>query len=91
MQAPGGPDEDASSDFKYGGWSAPYYDEVVDEVLEKQKKKTADLLVGRKTFEIFASFWPEHEDIWPGINDMTKHVMSNTMTKGEVATGTIGS
>ncbi len=79
MQAPGGSEED----FKYGGWSAPYFDEVVDKVLEEQKKKPADLLLGRKTFEIFASFWPEHEDIWPGINDMTKYVMSNTMTKSD--------
>ena len=68
MQAPGGGEED----FKYGGWSAPYFDEVVHKVLEEQQKKPADLLLGRKTFEIFASFWPEHEDIWPGINDMTK-------------------
>ena len=79
MQAPGGGEED----FKYGGWSAPYFDEVVDKVLEEQQKKPADLLLGRKTFEIFASFWPEHEDIWPGINDMTKYVMSNTMTKSD--------
>ena len=79
MQAPGGGEED----FKYGGWSAPYFDEVVDKVLEKQQKKPADLLLGRKTFEIFASFWPEHEDIWPGINDMTKYVMSNTTTKSD--------
>ena len=79
MQAPGGGEEV----FKYGGWSAPYFDEVVDKVLEKQQKKPADLLLGRKTFEIFASFWPEHEDIWPGINDMTKYVMSNTLTKSD--------
>ena len=79
MQAPGGGEEV----FKYGGWSAPYFDEVVDKLLEGQQKKPADLLLGRKTFEIFASFWPEHEDIWPGINDMTKYVMSNTMTKSD--------
>ena len=79
MQAPGGGEED----FKYGGWSAPYFDEVVDKVLEEQQKKPADLLLGRKTFEIFASFWPEHEDIWPGINDMTKYVMSNTLTASD--------
>ena len=79
MQAPGGGEED----FKYSGWSAPYFDEVVDKVLEKQQKKPADLLLGRKTFEIFASFWPEHEDIWPGINDMTKYVMSNTLTASD--------
>ena len=79
MQAPGGGEEA----FQYGGWSAPYFDEVVDKVLEKQQKKPADLLLGRKTFEIFASFWPEHEDIWPGINDMTKYVMSNTLTASD--------
>jgi len=79
MQAPGGGEEA----FKYGGWSAPYFDEVVDKVLEKQQKKPADLLLGRKTFEIFASFWPEHEDIWPGINNMTKYVMSNIIEKSD--------
>jgi len=79
MQAPGGLEEG----FKYGGWSAPYFGEVVDSVLEKQKEKPADLLLGRKTFEIFASYWPEHADIWPGINDVTKYVMSNTMEKSD--------
>jgi len=79
MQSPGGSEDD----FKYGGWSAPYFDEVVDKTLEKQQKKPAHLLLGRKTFEIFASFFPEHEDIWPGINDLTKYVMSNTMTKSD--------
>jgi dihydrofolate reductase len=79
MQAPGGGEEA----FKFGGWSAPYFDEVVDKVLEKQQQKPANLLLGRKTFEMFASFWPEHEDIWPGINDMTKYVMSNTMTTSD--------
>ena len=81
MQAPGGPEEDTSGVFKFGGWSAPYFDEVVDRVIEEQKRKPSALLLGRKTFEIFASFWPDHEDIWPGINDMTKYVMSNTMSK----------
>ena len=59
-------------------WVAPYFDDASGKVMEKQMKP-ADLLLGRKTFEIFASFWPEHEDIWPGINDMTKYVMSNTI------------
>ncbi|HLO34082.1 MAG TPA: dihydrofolate reductase family protein [Anaerolineales bacterium] len=77
MQAPGGSEED----FKYGGWSAPYYDEALDEIAEKQKQPAKDLLLGRKTFEIFASFFPEHEDIWPGVNDATKYVLSKTMKK----------
>jgi dihydrofolate reductase len=82
MQAPGGPDEDTSGDFKYGGWTAPYGDEVFAKVLEKQMKP-ADLLLGRKTFEIFANYWPEHEYGWPGINDVTKYVMSGRMKKSD--------
>ena len=82
MQAPGGPDEDTSGDFKYGGWVVPYFDEVIGKIMEKQMKP-ADLLLGRKTFEIFASYWPDHADIWPGINDVTKYVMSETMVKSD--------
>ena len=85
MQAPGGPDEDTSSGFKYGGWTAPYFyeaDEAAGEFMAKQMK-SADLLLGRKTFEIFAAYWPEHADYWPGINDVTKYVMSNTMDKSD--------
>jgi dihydrofolate reductase len=85
MQAPGGPEEDTSSGFKYGGWTAPYFyeaDEAAGEFMEKQMKP-ADLLLGRKTFEIFASYWPEHADFWPGINDVTKYVMSKTIKKSD--------
>lgn len=77
MQAPGGPEEDTSSNFKYGGWVAPYFDEVVDKVMEKQLKP-ADLLLGRKTFEIFEDYWPQHAANWPGINEVTKYVVSGT-------------
>lgn len=82
MQAPGGPEEDTSGGFKYGGWTTSYGDEVFAKALEKQMKP-ADLLLGRKTFEIFASYWPDHENGWPGINDVTKYVMSNTMQKSD--------
>jgi dihydrofolate reductase len=82
MQAPGGPEEDTSGGFKYGGWVAPYFDNVAGKVMEKQMKP-ADLLLGRKTFEIFANYWPEHENTWPGINDVTKYVMSRTMKKSD--------
>ncbi len=82
MQAPGGPGEDASGGFQYGGWSAPYGDEVFNKVLQKQMEP-ADILLGRKTFEIFAAYWPQHADYWPGINDVTKYVLSSTMTKSE--------
>ena len=85
MQAPGGPEEDTSSGFKYGGWTAPYFyeaDEAAGEFMEKQMK-SADLLLGRKTFEIFAAYWPKHADYWPGINEVTKYVMSNTKDKSD--------
>jgi len=80
MQAPGGPEEDISDGFKYGGWSAPYFDEEAGKAMAGQMKP-ADLLLGRKTFDIFASYWPEHADVWPSINDVTKYVMSNSMNK----------
>ena len=82
MKAPGGPKEDRSGGFKYGGWVASYGDEVFGKALEKEMRP-ADLLLGRKTFEIFAGYWPEHEKGWPGINDVTKYVMSRTMKKSD--------
>jgi dihydrofolate reductase len=85
MQAPGRPDEDSSDGFKYGGWTAPYFveaDEAAGEFLQKYVK-SADLLLGRTTFGFFASYFPEHADVWPGINDVTKYVMSNTMHKSD--------
>jgi len=81
MQAPGGPDEDVSNGFKYGGWTAPYFaeaDKAAGELMQKQMR-SADLLLGRKTFEIFASYWPRHADMWPGINDVTKYAVSTTL------------
>jgi len=82
MQAPGGPEEDTSGGFKYGGWTASYGDEVFGLVMEKEMQP-ADLLLGRKTFEIFAGYWPEHENGWPGINEVTKYVLSGTMKKSD--------
>lgn len=82
MQAPGGPEEDTSGDFKYGGWTAPYFDEAAGEVMAKQMRP-ADLLLGRKTFDIFAGYWPQHTDMWPGINDVTKYVVSNTINESD--------
>jgi len=82
MQAPGEPEEDTSGGFEYGGWVAPYFDKASGQEMEKQLKP-ADLLLGRKTFEIFASYWPEHPNIWPGINDVTKYVLSGTLTTSD--------
>lgn len=77
MQAPGGPKEDDSEGFKYGGWTAPYEDDLSGEAWKKQVKAT-DLLLGRNTFDIFEGYWPEHAVNWPGINDVIKYVLSGT-------------
>src|SRR5205085_1386266 len=81
MQAPGGPEEDTSGDFKFGGWTVPYFDEFLGKVMTEQMGKPFDLLLGRKTFEIFASYWPDHPDEGAGINNATKYVVSKTLNK----------
>ena len=81
IQAPGGPDEDTSDGFAYGGWQAPYGDDILEAALQKQINMPFDLLLGRKTFDIWAAFWPQHG--WPGVNTATKYVASNTMTSHE--------
>lgn len=83
MQAPGGPKEDNSGGFKYGGWVAPYDDEVGGKVVQKELQQTADYLLGRKTFEIWENYWPEHADFWPGINNGTKYILSRTRKKSD--------
>lgn len=80
MQAPGGPEEDPSGGFKYGGWTVPYFDEFAGQVMTEQMSQPFELLLGRKTFDIFAGYWPEHESDWPGVNDVTKYVVSDTLT-----------
>ena len=82
MQGPGGPKEDSSGGFKYGGWTEPFGDEVFGQVLQKELKP-ADYLLGRKTFKIWAGYWPEHGDFWPAINDGTKYVYSKSMNKSD--------
>lgn len=82
MQAPGGPEEDTSGDFKYGGWTSSYSDEVFTKVLGKELQPT-DYLLGRKTFDIWEAYWPGHADIWPGINDGTKYVLSTSRGKSD--------
>jgi dihydrofolate reductase len=78
MQAPGGPDEDTESGFKFGGWTAPYFREADEEAGRFMAKvmEPADLLLGRKTYEIFAAYWPLHADMWPGIMEVTKYAVS---------------
>jgi dihydrofolate reductase len=80
MQGPGGPEEDRSGGFEYGGWTAPYGDDVLNKVLGKEMQP-ADYLLGRKTFDIWEAYWPKHADVWPAINDGTKYIMSTTKDK----------
>lgn len=82
MQGPGGPREDTSGDFKYGGWTVSYGDDVFGKIMQEEMKP-ADYLLGRKTFEIFEPYWPQHADFWPGINDGTKYVLSQTMEESD--------
>lgn len=96
MQAPGGPEEDTENGFKYGGWTAPYFREADEEAGEFMTKVMAatDLLLGKKTYEIFAAYWPLHEDMWPGIMDVTKYAVSDvpldlTWENSELITGDV--
>ena len=83
IQAPGGPGEDPSGGFAYGGWIAPYSDDVLGTVLSKQMNVPFDLLLGRVTFDIWEPYWPQHADEWPGVNTATKYVASNTRTSSQ--------
>jgi dihydrofolate reductase len=80
MQAPGGPEEDGSGNFRYGGWTVPFFDESLGKVMGEQMAQPFDLLLGRKTFEIFAAYWPQHQEEGPGINKATKYVASKTLS-----------
>jgi dihydrofolate reductase len=84
LQAPGAPDEDTSGGFEYGGWVAGYGDDAFDEKFAPLMAPS-DLLLGRKTFDIFAGYWPQHADNWPGINEVTKNVVSRTRHEADWA------
>lgn len=82
MQAPGGPDEDTSSGFEFGGWTFPHWDEVTDQALDTWLSQPYDLLLGRRTYDIFAGYWPHQpEDDPKGIaatfNRVTKYVATH--------------
>lgn len=86
MQAPGGPEEDAENGFKYGGWTAPYFEEADKTAADFMTRwmESTDVLLGQKTYEIFAGYWPKHADMWPGIMDVTKYVVSDQLTQTDV-------
>lgn len=83
MQAPGGPEEDTMGGFKHGGWAFGYWDSIMDSVMDEQMGMPFDLLLGRKTYEIFAAYWPHAVDV-PGadtLNSAKKYVVTKTLTK----------
>lgn len=82
MQAPGGPAEDPSGGFNYGGWIAPFSDDIYNKVV-LDELKPASYLLGRKTFEIWAAYWPQNAKNWPGINDGTKYVFSKNLKNSD--------
>jgi len=82
MQAPGGPGEDDSGGFKSGGWSVHHWDDIVDQAMDAMFARRPELLLGRKTYEIFAAYWPHADE--PGADDLNnakKYVVSRTLDK----------
>src|SRR4030095_12514218 len=93
MQAPGGPTEDPTKGFKFGGWAMPYFDQAFGEEIDRLFKEKFDLLLGRKTYEIFAAYWPYYDDVSHGgiakiFNKIKKYVVSSS---GEVDMSWAGS
>lgn len=83
MQAPGGPEEDTSGGFRYGGWTVPYFDDFLGEVMAEQMSRPFDLLLGRKTYEIFAGYWPDHNEEGEALNKARKYVASHSPLQPE--------
>jgi dihydrofolate reductase len=97
MQAPGGPEEDPTGGFQHGGWSVTYWDDVMNETMGRYMAEPADLLLGRRTYEIFAAHWPRagaeerearggtasevDDDAAASLNAARKHVASTTLTE----------
>ncbi|MDR9485948.1 MAG: dihydrofolate reductase family protein [Sediminimonas sp.] len=79
IQAPGGPDEDKDGDFKHGGWAMPHFDATMGEAISAAQGETFDLLLGRRTYDIFADFWPkvEGDAMADGLNGATKYVATH--------------
>lgn len=76
MQAPGGSKEDTADGFKFGGWTGPFNDSFTEKMFAKDMSGKFDLLLGRKTYDIFSRYWPKHADGWMRINEVTKYVVS---------------
>ncbi len=85
MQAPGGPNEDINGGFKHGGWTVGYWDDTIGKVMGIQMSEPFDLLLGRKTYQIFAAYWPDakNEPLADKLNEAKKYVVSTTLSKLE--------
>jgi len=81
MQGPGGPKEDSLGGFQHGGWTVPYFDESLGKIMGEQMGKPFDLLLGRKTYDVFAGYWPQHKEEGAGINNATKYVVTRRPVK----------
>jgi dihydrofolate reductase len=85
MQAPGGPEEDTSDGFRYGGWQSPLFDEFMGQVMTAQMSRPFDLLLGHRTYDIFASYWPHQDESDPiaaSLNRARKYVVSHAPVQG---------
>src|SRR6476661_1171640 len=94
MQAPGGPSEDPTKGFKFGGWAMPYFDDAFGEEIDRVLGRNCDLLLGRKTYEIFAAYWPYYDESAPagGIATLFKKIRKYVVSRsGEVDTSWRGS
>ncbi len=82
MQAPGGPEEDPTAKFEFGGWQAPFMgDEAADSMTRPALNANVEFLLGGYTFEIWSGYWPKHGDVWAYINDNMKYVLTRTKTE----------
>ncbi len=83
MQGPGAPGEDPSEGFEHSGWAAPFADEEGGLIVRDELAGKVDYLLGRKTYDIWAGYWPGHGDIWPGINGGMKYVLSSVLRESD--------
>src|SRR5574341_1311084 len=87
MQAPGGPNEDRDGGFEHGGWSVKYWDDMMGQIIVEQMRQADALLLGRKTYDIFAAHWPrvtdQNDPVASKLNSMRKYVASRTLARAE--------